>query len=46
MWYVDNDQIQYAPDKKKCIDGGDLKPGSKLQIWDCNGQGQQLWQVR
>ena len=33
-WYYDsvNHNIQYGPDKTKCIDAGDLKPGTKLQI--------------
>jgi hypothetical protein len=35
-WYFDTsqEQLEYGPNKAKCIDGGDLKPGTKVQIWD------------
>ncbi|WP_331769866.1 ricin-type beta-trefoil lectin domain protein (plasmid) [Embleya sp. NBC_00888] len=30
--------------KGKCLDGGDLRPGTELRIRDCNGGANQRWQ--
>merc|ERR1711971_1306211 len=41
-WFYSEGSIRSGRDQSKCIDMGDMKQGTKLQIWDCNGQPQQL----
>uniref|UniRef100_A0A6V0A5P6 Ricin B lectin domain-containing protein n=1 Tax=Zooxanthella nutricula TaxID=1333877 RepID=A0A6V0A5P6_9DINO len=45
QWLFASDtwQIKYYADQSKCVDAGDMSPGSQLQIWDCNDTPQQHW---
>jgi hypothetical protein len=36
-------KIQSADDPMKCIDAADMKRGTPLMMWDCNGFPQQQW---
>merc|ERR1719253_322942 len=44
-WFFDTgtNMIQYAGDRSKCIDAGDMQDGTRLMLWECNGLNQQNW---
>jgi len=42
-WFFSNYQITPAYISNKCIDAGNMQPGSTLWLWDCNSQNQQTF---